>query len=295
MKSKILLLGLLTAGCQAEMPPERIRASFQTLQVKALDNDSAVQSLDLLVFRNGQLDAYARVLGSDVIEAEVSAGAELDWYVIANAPEGLGEFRSESAFLETPFTFTECPIPMHASGKDVFLDGENHLSGIILQRYACMVTLEEVEVSWLSAFSHAPPCRLEGIGLLDARLRMLWSGAALPAADGDWENRIEPYSQELTDAEPVELGARFYSLPNPSANRPTRLALKLGIDGVTQWYVTPLPPMEANTHYCFSRIIVTGPGSPGPEFPLERHDLLSSVYVQPWDNAQEPIVFPNPE
>jgi len=290
----LLLLLCLSCSTPPSPPTMRVSALFETLSVKSsAGDDSAIASLDLLVFRDGQLDAHARALHSAAVEASVTAGVPLRWYVLANAPEGMGQLQSESAFLHSAMELTKGPLAMKASGQDLFQGSENHVAGILLNRYACKISVDALEVSWLEAFDRPPLCSLEQMGLLHARRRIPWSGEAEGAADGDWEDRMDICEKAIPGPAPVRLDTQLYTLPNASEDQPTCLAIALRIDGVLQWYVTPLPELHANTHYRIFRILLPGPGNALPQMDSQRCNMELLVQVEPWENKQAYIQFPN--
>ena len=273
--------------------------------------ESRVSSLDVLVFRSddGTLDGYGRSLapgGADLdgISVEVTAGVAHDWYVVANAPSGtVSSYTRKSSFLEGLTQLT------HGTQTSLVMVGSGHLSGnpgqgavsVALDRYACKVTVRNLVVDWPDAFGMGP-VTLGRIVLVNVVATTPWS--AVPAAGTLWYNKagleagLPAYVQDMLvkdygglavpDSNPVNVESPLYCMPNPVSNndnavsapawspRPTRVAVELTIGGTSNWYPVTLPQMACTRHY------VTGPGSIGPDYPVERSDMRFDVLVEQW-------------
>ena len=287
-------------------------------------HESDVVTLDLLAFRasDGLLDASARVSGgADRVSAEVSAGVPLRWKVVANAPAGaFGSVTSESAFDSALTSLTDggpSSLVMWSAGELTVTEGQGPVSAP-LSRYACKVSVESLEVRWLDTFTVPPAVTLERAVLVNVVGTAPYSG--VPQAGGVWYNRMgvdpdlpadvgdmtvaEYGSVRVASSGALSVASPLYCMPNPvsnndnSANAPewtprsTRVALELLVDGVPNWYPVDLPSMECNRHYVIRRLVIDGPGSQGPDFPVTREDLSFTVEVVPWtDEAVELPAF----
>lgn len=312
---------LAAVSCSREPQPEgdggRSTVSFvvgSRTRASVTPHEGEVTSLDVLVFRSGDgaLENAARVEGSGVdrISAELTAGVPVRWYVVANAPAGVLSYGTESAFREgvTLLTHgTESSLVMYGSGS--LPEGPvSEAVPVALDRYACKVTVESLTVDWPDAFTMASEVALGRIVLVNVVGSTPWSG--IPAAGGLWYNRmglesgLPPYVADMTvkdyggmALEPgvaADVASPLYCMPNPVANdvnsanapewslRSTRVAVELLLDGTANWYPVDLPAMRCNTHYVIRSLVLKGPGSVGPDWPVEREDVRFSVSVEPW-------------
>ena len=312
-------------GKEPDQAPDRVSVSFETLPpaaTRALSSEAEdrVETLDLLVFRSfdGILDAHARTRSSTRVTAAVSAGIPLRWYVIANASAAaFSGYASEAEFLSGETCLGESPsLAMHADGSGLYHPGEDLLiSGILLRRYACKVSVREISVRWLGAFTQSPPCTLDRVVLVNVRGSCPWSGEPTDAPGDLWYNpsRVDPQEpavQELLlwegpltipGPEPLQTDIPLFALPNPSSGdgmgvgawspRKTRLCLQLTIDGTVNWYAADLPPMSGNRHYLLSHLVIDGPGTENPDELLVRTNISFRLQVQDWEDSLNNFSF----
>ena len=271
-----------------------------------------VMSLDLLVFRNGALDASQRVTGTALrsIGAEVSAGVPVHWKVVANAPAGaFGSVTTESAF-ESALTYltdgTASSLVMGASGSVTVTQGAEPVP-VTLDRYSCKVTVESLEMKWMDTLDD-PVVTLERIVLVNVVGSTPYTG--VPAIGPIWYNALDvdddlpayvrdmtvaDYgSRRITSSASFDVTSSLYCMPNPTSNntnslntptwseRCTRVAVEVKVNGVSNWYPVTLPSMLCNRHYVIRRLVLNGPGSQGPDWPVERDDVSFSVDILPW-------------
>lgn len=289
-------------------------------------HEAEVMSLDVLVFRsdNGTLDNAARVMatgGQELrsISVKMSKGVPLDWYLVANAPDGTLSFATEAGFLESRTLLahsTEVSLLMHGSGH--LPDGPaTPVVPVQLERYACKVTLKSLTVDWPDAFTSIPAAALGRILLVNVVGSMPWSGT--PATGGLWYNRmgmeaglppvikdmtVKDYGgMELRQGVAADVESPLYCLPNPTDNevnsknaplwsiRNTRVAVEILVNGVSHWYPVSLPAMRCNHHYVIDSLTVKGPGAIGPDWPVEREDIQFAVTVADWDDTTLPVTY----
>ena len=318
---------LLAAACGKAngLAPERVSVSFETLPAgasKALspEAEDRVETLDLLVFRSGDglLDTHVRTTASRKVEAAVLDGIPLRWYLIANAPEAsLDGYVSEGDFLTGETRLGESSsLAMHAEGEGVFLPGEEVLvEGIRLQRYACKVSVRELCVNWLGAFTQSPPCTLDRVVLVNVRGSCPWSGVPTDEAGDLWYNpsRVDPQEASVQEllawegpldipgSEPLATDIVLFALPNPSSGdgrgaaawspRKTRICLQLTIDGIPNWYSADIPPMTGNRNYVVSQLVIDGPGSANPDEAIVRTNITFRLQVQEWEDSWNDLSF----
>lgn len=316
---------LLLSGCNG-LPSEETRISvrFKThVQVKSMpDDESSVKRLDLLVFRSvdGVIDTYASCTGQnlDGISASVSAGCRLNWYLVANAPEGaFSAITREEDFLSRNTLLshnTDTTLVMHGEGCKTFSEGDAPLT-VYLQRYVSKVSVGSVRASWLDGYATAPECILETVALVNARGQIGWDGAPSSSANGLWYNRSALESLEGTignclvkhpnlslGVTAVNVGAVLYTMPNPSecsdnasvqpwAPRRTRIVLGIRTEGILQWYPIDLPAMQCNTHYRVENLIITGPGAEQPDGAIDRRSISFNIELRPWGSNTSNVEF----
>lgn len=278
--------------------------------------EDAVSSLDVLCFRmgDGALEGANRTVAQQGqalsgITCDVREGGSYDWFVVANAPAGALSYRTESAFLAGVTELT------HGTSTSLVMMGSGTLTDapqaaavpVSLDRYICKVTVEEVVVEWSDAFTSYASVQLGRIALVNVVGTTPWS--AVPAAGSLWYNRtaidyeapayvqdmtVRQYGIALQEGVAVSTASPLYCMPNPVHNevnsknasawspRNTRVAVELVLDGFPTWYPVDLPAMSCNRHYVINRLIIKGPGSQGPDWPVERDDMQFTISVQPW-------------
>lgn len=331
----VLSAAALVAACsRTELPEEResresvsfVVSGFVPTRAAVTASEDRVVSLDVIAFRqdNGQVDVSGRVeaegsgtVGSVI--AELSSGVPVDWYVVANAPEGaVSACASKAAFLAGVTTLTQgirstLVMMGHGSLPGVPQSGSVPVS---LDRYACKVTIQSVAVEWQDAFNMGS-VSVGRIALVNVVGSTPWSGT--PAGGDLWYNKagleaglpaavedmlVKDYGGlSVASSSPVDVESPLYCMPNPVVNndnakntghwtpRTTRLAVELLIGGVSNWYPVDLGSMLPNRHYLIRKLTVTGPGSAGPDYPVERSDIRFTVMVVDWDIANVPAEF----
>lgn len=321
----------LTASCSKESPSAgapvvqegtAVHVAFNATQPSVRQYVSGegdgVGSLDLLVFRasDGLLAARERVTGEEEIGASVTAGMTMDWYIIANAPEGtFSSFTDETTFLSalTPLTQTSAStMVMHAEGTTAFTASTGTVEAP-LSRYASKVTVNDVSVPWLDSFATAPSCSVERVGLINVVGTAPWSGT--PATGSVWYNRsgfdgtlsaalrsmlLWDDGVTVTAGEAATVGESFFAMPNPItggdygtpwSERGTRVALELLVGGQANWYMIDLPAMEGNRHYVLNEVVILGPGATAPDLPLDRSSVTFGIEILDWGSDTKNAEF----
>ena len=321
----IIALALAIAACGRPENAQKANVRFlasEDAAVKggAVGNDgSDVQRLDLLAFRSSDamIDSYASSHGS-TLAAEVTAGCPLEWFMVANAPEGMFDgivHKEEFMALRTTLSHSASgTLVMHGEGTGIFGAGGASVP-VLLSRYASKVSIGRIAVTWLEDFAVTPGCTLETIALINARGDMPMSG--IQSENGLWYNcssvdsglpvtvapcLISSPGLPIGGAAPVSIGTELYAMPNPSTSqddanvqpwspRQTRIAIGLRIDGVLQWYRIDLPAMQGNTHYRIENVYITGPGASVPDLGTDRVNLDFSVALRPWGSETSNVDF----
>ena len=320
----VLSLSLLTAcrkELREDGAPVRrtvvFGASAPETRSTATLHEGDVKSLDVLVFRgNRMLDAHVRSTGPldesgnvSSVTADVTTGIRLEWYVFANAPEGAfdGVLSKDDLFGRRVVLDGDADgyFPMLCSGEFTEGPGEGAVS-VGLERYACKVTVRSVTLDWPDAFSISGGARLGRIALVNVVAERQWTGEAL--ADPAWYNAggldgnpspmtvADLGGVQLLEGVPQDAGTPLYCMPNEYVNndnaansdawtpRPTRVAVEVVIGGVSNWYPVMLPRMMRNTHYVVNNLRISGPGSIGPDWPVEREDMTFTVNINRWED-----------
>lgn len=325
---------VLLVGCGKEQrlgDGSRVLVSFSvsspvTKAAVSVSGETRVESLDLLCFSaaDGVLDCHVRAVSESLVEAKVTAGMEVHWYVVANAPlsAGLSTFATESEFLSSEVLLTDNSsslMVMMGSGVSTFTVGDNLVEDIGVDRYACKVSVVDVSVPWLADFSTPPACVVDRIVLMNARGGCPWSGIPTGLSSDLWYNKSQDSASSgflgsclkwtgsvsvVDGVSSSEVGAVLYCMPNPSsvaefaddvpwAPRKTRVAVRATIGGVPQWYAIDLPSMSCNHHYIVSELVLLGPGTASPDMDVDRTAIAFNVEVVEWsDNTVEGGTFP---
>ena len=283
--------------------------------------ESRVASLDLLVFRSadGMLDCHVRTEASgsgsvSMLDASVTSGIEVDWFIVANIPaDRIASVDNKGSFLSKLTSISDMSagtMVMYAFGSQVFDPGTNLIENVGLIRYACKVTVDNILVSWLGTFEHTPTCTLDEIALVNVRGTCPLSGVPTADAADLWYNKssVGNYggflqacldwtgSMAIAGPQSYDVGVSLFAMPNASEGegmgpvtlvnpwtpRRTRIALKLTIDGASQWYPVDLPAMSGKTHYVVSNVTIMGPGTEGPDEGIDRTSVSFTVNVYQW-------------
>lgn len=287
--------------------------------------EDVVSSLDVLCFRSGDglYESSNRVVARNGetltgISVEVRDGISYDWYVVANAPAGALSYATKNLFLTGVTNLTDgtsSSLVMMGSGTVLASVGGAPVL-VSLDRYSCKVTVQEVCVEWPEAFASGSSVTLGRIALVNVVGSTPWSGVA--SAGELWYNRmnidytapsyvqdltVKQYGYDLAEGVAVDVASPLYCMPNPitsnknSKNAPewsprsTRVAVEVVVNGFPNWYPIDLPAMSCNTHYMIKRLTVKGPGSQGPDWPVERDDMLFTVTIMPWVDGDIVPVF----
>ena len=292
-------------------------------------HELGLRHAEVLVFRRstgqleGALDATRKGTGILHASMEFPTGVSFNYVVIANGPDGLKELAAslgETAFLQQLSLLTHTTstsLVMYGSGSFAISTHNPSVIEVSMRRYSCKVSVESLELKWLDAFSTPPSVTLERIVLVNVVGSTPYS--AVPAVGETWYNQqgvdgsLPAIVKDITVAEygslPVVSSSAvntlvpLYCMPNPTSNnvnslntpawspRNTRVALELKVDGVSNWYPVDLPAMLCNRHYLIRKMEVMGPGSQGPDYPVERNDVVFTLEVLPWGDEEIEVSF----
>lgn len=313
------------ASVTASSNSEKVTVSFMVdpssvAATRAVESgEAAVRSLDILVFRtDGSLDASARSVDSYEVTASVTSGKQLLYYVVANAPD--------DAFLSvvnlSGFLGGRVRLADNLSGFVMFGSGSFTASGngaplvVRVDRYACKVSVESVNVKWADSFTTLPSISVGRVALINVVGSTPYSG--VPDAGDLWYNRmgvdggtdasvssmiVASRSVPVTASGDLSLGVSLFAMPNPTDNsasstnapawsaRNTRVALELIVDGVSNWYPVTLPAMQCNHHYIVKKLNVMGPGAASPDEDVIRSEVDFTIEVEDWTETSQNVDF----
>ena len=316
MRKHVIVCGLALLATSCHMhEPQQVCARFvgtcNSAVVKSpMDDDSVIRRLDLLVFRasDGLLEARASGDGSSPLEATVSRDREIDWYIIANAPQQrLSKCSNEEVFLDNTIMM-EDGFVMHCQGKTTLREDGTTITAR-LSRYICKVGVGSVTIDWADAL----PCRLDTIALMNVQGSSPVSGipADLPVRyncgtiDKGLGNRLAEMltaspGVTIESVSPVNMDVSLWCMPNPSEgnsygmpwqNRRTRIAVCINVRGQDNWYPIDLPPMEGNKYFYVDNIVIKGPGAIAPDIRPERVPASFTVRILDWEEEITPAQF----
>jgi len=301
---------------------EPVMVSFVISQpmTKSTSADQEIRSVDILLFikESGRIDAVRRC-GSDSISMLVPTGVDVDYHLVANAPQGsLDSISNEADFLSRLTSLQENAGGNHlmaGSGSAVFSKTDRRVR-VDLRRYLCKVTLESLSVE--SGFAGRHDIRLEEAFLINVNGTEPMSGT--PSAGEIWYNRSEKDEQTPEEVRtmlvhagdsaqvgvgPSRLDWTFFCMPNPVlpeddhtvitdslwCPRCTRLVIRMSVDSETNYYAITLPPSESNTNLLIKSAVITGMGTPLPDMTLGEMKVTWDVCVDGWEEDSNDIDF----
>ena len=284
--------------------------------------EDIVRTVDILVFKafDGTLDARTRVTSGTDPVLSVTSDVDLVWYVVANVPAG----RFDAVARLSDLTGDRVALTENTTSALVMFDSGTMkvtaTSGPIevkLKRYCSKVSVKQIEVPYLDKFSTPPTVLLRRIALVNAGADIPFSGAS--GTEG-WYNKMgvdasltafvkgmlvaEYGDYAVTSSSAFGVVEPLYAMPNAVSNsvdsstapewspRPTRVAVELVINGVSNWYAMSLPAMEPNHHYVINKVTILGPGGPGPDMPVLRDDVRFGISILPWGAQEGEVTFP---
>ena len=305
----------LSCGADLSIPQEEDGGAKRRITLRS--TNEGIKHLDLLVFRreDGVLTSRESIANGDKAFSIVN-GRDYNLYLFGNAPEGLLDgILYEGNLAETILSLEDDDITWPVMFGAAHLDAGHYDSPIefSLGKYISKVTLGSVTVKWLDEYDYTPACSISRIGLVNVTGSIPLVGG--PYTNGTWHNcgEIEPSLPEglagkiilsspvtVTGPSAIPMNVSFYAMPNPLDSdgwglpwspRRTRLTLELIIEGIPNWYPVDLPAMECGYEYLIKDLIITGPGSSGPDEMIERSKIELSIEVNPWETESLRIEF----
>ena len=261
------------------------------------DDEVKVNTLQVFVFRDDALDAYASA--ENVSEVTLSCtNGERTVYALVNAPD-LSHISSKTALLATRTSMSNYPdygFEMTGS-KDIVLPQTSTVT-IDVTRIVSRVILKQVTRNFTSPALADLEFKINEIYLLNvAGDTNYW----LTDKPESWINakRYDGTLPELThddtEANIVNgdywpMTCRYYAYPNDSEDstdenwcpRRTRLVLKTTLGDKVYYYPITLPELEPNKSYEIENLTITRPGSDNPDKPVTFQEATFDINVLPW-------------
>ncbi len=270
------------------------------------EQDLHYDSVCVLLFdaADGKAVIRRRIDAPNALTLHIAPDSDYHWWIIANPASGLeqaAQSRQESSFLESLVRLGEGEgLAMYDHGSILRASIGLETVDVHLKRYGCKVSIEELCVQFSPSFPAPGEIALRRIALVNAAGTVPYSATAGPVlewynlgavsadpASAQGELTIRAYQdQALCEGVPFDCDCSLYALPNviglSGIDRPSRMAVELLIDGVSNWYPLSLPSMSCNQHFLIHSLLVTGPGSEGPDIPVSREEVFFQVEIQEW-------------
>ena len=256
-----------------------------------------INSLQVFVFRDDALDAYASVENLSEVTLSCTKG-ERTVYALVNAPD-MSHISSKKAMLATRTSLSNYPeygFEMIGS-KDVVLPQTSTIT-IDVTRIVSRVVLKQVTRNFTTPALMDLEFKIDEVYLLNVADDITY---ALTGTSEYWINAgcYDGSLPELTHDSPelnIEnedyrpLNYRYYAYPNDSEDsidenwcpRRTRLVLKTSLGGKVYYYPITLPELEPNKSYEIENLTITRPGSDDPDEPVTFQEATFNINVLPW-------------
>lgn len=256
-----------------------------------------INSLQVFVFRDDALDAYASVENLSEVTLSCTKG-ERTVYALVNAPD-MSHISSKKALLATSTSLSNYPeygFEMIGS-KDVVLPQTSTIT-IDVTRIVSRVVLKQVTRNFTTPALMDLEFKIDEVYLLNVADDITY---ALTGTSEYWINAgcYDGSLPELTHDSPelnIEnedyrpLNYRYYAYPNDSEDsidenwcpRRTRLVLKTSLGGKVYYYPITLPELEPNKSYEIENLTITRPGSDDPDEPVTFQEATFNINVLPW-------------
>lgn len=324
MKRSVTLFFVLLALCacshkeQAEL--EYVSVLFEINSTKsAFEDDSAVSSLDVVVFHknDGSLYTHKRSLSITGLVLSLPADTAFDYFVFGNVPSGTFDAVSNESELKNIFAdLSDCVpcngLPLTGSGSGSF--STSGTVSVTISHLASKIQLCGITPGFMAEEHYeSKSVSLDRIYLINAVRNFPLT--SISAFDTLWVNKLsfdEGLEQPLrpvlleTPGKPLKNSStltdqyNFYCMPNRTDNgvnsvdaplwcaRNTRLVLEITINGVKNYYPVTLPALDNGKCYRIDNLILQGEGSDHPDIPVSRKKITYSVTVSDWTEA-EPV------
>ena len=283
-------------------------ASRAVIDEDLAGNEAKVNSLQILVFRDGALDAYGKDLGVSKVVVSCTMGAREVWAVV-NAPD-LSNISSVEQLMAAKTYFKDNALMSFVmiGKKSVSITGAATVT-IDVNRIASRLVVRKITNNLSSAALRELEFRVDSIFVINVQGANNYGGNGYQAVDGIWHNRMMfdaadadmPKALVLSETdEKIAYGSSsangyaVYAYPNDYVasedeqsydtwtKRSTRLVVKANIGGRGYYYPITMPVMESNKSYEVKNLIITRPGSDNPDKPVTSFDVQFEINVLDW-------------
>ncbi len=295
--------GLIFAGSCSNMtdPASGKRVDVEYFATKAHGLDE-LESVAVLVFdRKGQLDALS-CNNEGKVKMSVAAGEDLEYRVLANAPEAMFEKILSIADFKALRVRLNQNI-LIGKGREKFMEGT--VVSVSLERPFSKIRLEKITPAFYGKSYHGSKVFLERVFIINT------PSEALLEEDSEcplhWYNKmsldpnpeallVKELHREISGNSDMEIGLEFICIPNVIDNavsslnnklwspRNTRLVAEISMDGKAYYYPVTMPAMKRNRIYKISKLVMQTSGSGHPDEPVLRESMKFSIEIMPWKN-----------
>ena len=253
------------------------------------DNEVRVESLQILVFRDDDLDAYGNAGGNLEITLSCTAGNRTV-YALVNGPDVSGT-ATRTEYLATLHSLDVNALDafIMTGSSDVTLPAANavHLE---VNRVVARIDLQDVARQFT-----APSLQALGFNVTRIYLDNVVGGndieMSLPcdsfgnegAYNGDWaEFTCDTPGAEIANGGTLGQEHVFYAYPNDNSVKATRLVVEAVQNGITYYYHVVLPALDSNHRYVIPNLTITRLGSTDPGTAVQITDQPFEIEVMPW-------------
>ena len=291
----VLLAALSSCNNYRELPEERtdLTVSIAPAGTKATgisaSDEVRVESLQILVFRNDELDAYGNAGNNLEITLSCTAG-DRTVYALVNGPD-VSNVSTKTEYLATVHSLAD-------NALDAFI-----MTGIVSVTLpaADAVHIEvgrlvaRIDLQDLARQFTAPALRALGFNVTRIYLDNVVGGNNLAmnlscdtfgnegSYAGDWPAfTCDTPGAEIANGSSLGQEHVFYAYPNDNSVKATRLVVEAMQNGNTYFYHVVLPALESNHRYVIPKLTITRLGSDDPDTPVRITDQLFEIEVLPW-------------
>lgn len=290
-----IIAALSSCTPSADIPEERtsLTVSIAPAGTKATnisaDNEVRVESLQILVFRDDELDAYGNA-GSDLeITLSCTAG-DRTVYALVNGPDVSGS-STKTEFLATLHSLDDNALNafIMTGSVRVTLPAANTVH-IEVNRVVARIDLQDLQRQFT-----APALKTLGFNVTRIYLDNVVGGndigMSLPCDsfgnegqyNGDWATfTCDAVGAEIADGSTLGQAHVFYAYPNDNSVKETRLVVEAVQNSKTYYYHVVLPALESNHRYVIPKLTVTRLGSEDPDTPVQITDQPFEIEIMPW-------------
>ncbi len=320
MKCKFILAAIAVsslAACSERLGEEQLKSgeavnleiSVSGAATKATNvtTEKKVNTLQVFVFGEGKrLEAYESVSGAESLDISILTGTKII-HALVNAPavKGVVDYDDFYGKLSKLSDNTLSNFVMEGR-KQVTVKTTDMSETIEVSRMVSKISLVKVENKLDDVYSGVE-FKLKRAYLINvaADRKYAAEGQTVPApaswlnmmkyTDGLPELTCGTYAEVIASKSVSAIKHSFYCYPNPTSGdtssatwsaRRTRLVVEVELDKTLYYYPVTLPVLAQNTEYQVS-LVVTRPGSNGPDIPYNPGDAAVSIKIADWVDGKD--------